>query len=227
VIHTTLVWATPDAERMLVQIARVSSPQNQADMGTGPRLIRYLIRHHHWSPFEMVAACVLVEGVSRAITRQMIRHRSFAFQEFSTRYAAPARIDCAPPVRVRAIGGSRQGGRAPTDVEEVERAAEWAVMRDELVDRAREVYDRGVALGVAKECLRDVLPEGLTASRLYMQGTLRSWIHYFQVRTSDDTQSEHRMVATAMLAALRPAFPFVLGELFPRSPEERHAELPL
>lgn len=199
-----LVWITPDAEALLVHMARVSNPKSQEAGENSARLIRYLIRNRHWSPFEMVSACVEV-NTTRDIARQMLRHRSFSFQEFSQRYADIDELGDGLPREARLHDAkNRQNSRdeASDDAKEWWRARQAYLWRE-----AKTLYRHGIDMGLAKEVARAVLPEGMTASRLYMAGTLRSWIHYFGVRLDPSTQLEHRKVASAILDALRPQMP--------------------
>lgn len=203
-----LIWITPDAEQMVEYIARVSNPKNQAKMESGEltpgRLLRYCADHGHWSIFEMASACVEVE-TTRAISAQILRHRSFSFQEFSQRYAE---VDLkefpVPEMRLRAQGGNRQGSVEADD---------WGTRRAaESVRDSVGYYHALIDSGVAPETARMVLPM-CSPTRLYMAGTLRSWIHYLAVRTKPDVQKEHRQIAEGIQAILADELP-ILAEAF-------------
>ena len=201
-----LVWATPDADRLVAYMARVSAPANQGNDQTAPKLIGYLIRNQHWSPFEMVSACLEVE-VPRDIGRQLLRHRSFSFQEFSQRYADVGELPQAPLREARLKHPTnRQASVATTD--EV-LAAWWKNAQDDVRAAAETAYQIALEYGMAKEVARAVLPEGLTMSRLYMAGTLRSWLHFCGLRRGNGTQKETREVADAAWGILREACPTI------------------
>lgn len=188
--------------------ARVSNPGNQSNKETSEKLIRYLIKHQHWSPLEMVSMCLEIE-TTRDIARQMLRHRSFSFQEFSQRYADPTK-DLAfvlkearlqdPKNRQNSIELDGTLGQALI-------SDEWNFKQKELIAHALEVYEWAVAKGIAKEQARAVLPEGNTVSRLYMNGTLRSWIHYIQLRSANGTQKEHMQIAQKCAEVIATVFP--------------------
>jgi thymidylate synthase (FAD) len=211
--HTARIVHHGDEEHILY-IARVSSNQDNAD----PGLIGYLIRNGHWSPFEMVGACLEID-TTRDIGRQILRHRSFSFQEFSGRYATYSDLDVNRELRFKGTT-NRQGSRLSETVEE-QRAADMISQRLRVAARATmEIYDAALKLGIAPECARAVLPEGLTPTRLYMNGTLRSWIHYIRERLKDDVktgaplaQAEHRKIAGQALTALSAAFPVTFEAL--------------
>jgi thymidylate synthase (FAD) len=205
-----LVWITPDAEALLVHMARVSNPKSQEAGENSARLIRYLIRNKHWSPFEMVSACVEV-NTTRDIARQMLRHRSFSVQEFSQRYAKADDLGerIYRPARLQ-DDKNRQNSLTTDDVE---LQAWWLDVQEDIADRARADYRAALARGVAKEVARAILPEGMTASRLYMAGPIRSWIHYLGVRLDPSTQLEHREVASAIADELRPHLPAVFDAI--------------
>lgn len=202
-----LIWITPDAESLVVKIARVSNPDSQAANSNPERLLRYLIKHHHWSPFEMADACFEI-NTTRDIGRQILRHRSFMFQEFSQRYAS---VDDLPPAPVREARmqdvKNRQNSLATDDTE---LQAWWAHKQRDALLFARNLYSAALGEGIAKEVARCVLPEGLTMSRIYMKGSLRSWIHYLQQRTDAGTQKEHRDIALQIQAALSPLLPTIM-----------------
>ena len=197
-----LVWATPDAEKLIVKMARVSNPANEDNWETGPGLLRYLIKHNHWSPFEMANLCVKIE-TERDIAAQIIRHKSFAFQEFSTRYSrtAPAEI----PTFRRQDEKNRQNSFDdihPTHQQDLQISA------GRVISDAFLLYESMLERGVAKETARRILPL-CTPTTLYMQGTLRSWIHFILVRTSEETQLEHRVVAEQCLKVFQLCFPTI------------------
>jgi thymidylate synthase (FAD) len=184
--------------------ARVSNPSNQMNKETADKLIKYLIENSHFSPFEMVNVCLEIE-TTRDIARQILRHRSFSFQEFSQRYADPVKDldfeyrDC----RLQDLK-NRQNSIEGAD-SDLQYA--WYVAQRELIEKARETYKWAIDNGIAKEVARAVLPEGLTKSRMYMNGTLRSWIHYIQLRSANGTQKEHMEIALACAKAITQIFP--------------------
>lgn len=187
-MKVNLIWITPNAAKVISYCARVSNPANQ-DKEPG-KLLSYLIEHKHWSPFEMASACFEIE-TTRDIARQMLRHRSFSFQEFSQRYAeVPAFVE---PRQARLQDHKNRQNSLPCD--SLTTAMTWVTDQWRVMKLAREVYNDAIKAGVAKEVARTVLPEGLTPSRLYMSGTVRSWIHYCEVRNHADTQLEHRLIA--------------------------------
>jgi len=200
-----LVWVTPDAEEKVAYMARVSNPGNQDNKETAPRLLRYLMKHKHWSPFEMVNVCMEIE-CTRDIARQIIRHRSFSFQEFSQRYAEALDMECS---EVRLQDEKNRQNSIPTQDREIQRW--WDEMQRSLIAQARGVYGAALNNGIAKEVARKVLPEGLTYSRMYMNGTLRSWMHYVDIRCDEATQKEHREVAEKCKAILTEQFPSIYG----------------
>jgi thymidylate synthase (FAD) len=197
-----------DAEDLVAYCARVSNPANQANHDTAGKLLGYLAKNHHWSPFEMVS---VVKGIetTRAIAHQILRHRSFSFQEFSQRYAAV--VDFADPVEARMQDAKNRQNSTPA--EDADLATWWEGAQQEVVDTANEVYQQALDAGIAKEVARSVLPEGLTTSRLYMAGSLRSWIHYVQLRTGNGTQLEHKEIALECKRILIEQFP-ALKEFF-------------
>ena len=195
-----------NAQELVAFCARVSNPSNQTNTDTSEKLIRYLIKHRHWSPLEMVSACLEIE-TTRDIARQILRHRSFSFQEFSQRYADPTK-DLDFTVRDARLQDTknRQNSIESND-EDLE--AWWTARQIAVVNLVKETYGEAIARGIAKEQARSVLPEGNTVSRLYMQGTLRSWLHYIELRSGPETQKEHREVALACAGALETIFPMV------------------
>lgn len=214
--------AAGTAEDLIVYCARVSNPKNQGNIETGPRLIRYLIDHHHWSPFELASMCVEIE-TSRAIAQQILRHRSFSFQEFSQRYADVSALgdDLFEPVeiRVKNPGGNRQGSIVPDSAPIVKDWCPWPgedVEAGYAVQGVIQVAERGykklLEAGVAPESARFVLPL-CTRTRLYMTGTVRSWIHYLQIRCDPHTQKEHRLVAEEIKRIFCETFPITTEAL--------------
>jgi thymidylate synthase (FAD) len=196
--HATIIAVTQpeqdlSVEEFIVYCARVSNPANQANHATAPKLMRYLVQHGHWSPFEMVSITMEIV-TTRDIARQILRHRSFSFQEFSQRYADPTEVLGFTFRQLRYQDKvNRQNSIVGSDDDVVQGA--WITMQDNVMTEAKVNYDAALALGIAKEQARALLPEGLTVSRLYMAGTLRSWLHYCNVRTKMDTQAEHRIIA--------------------------------
>ena len=184
--------------------ARVSNPANQNNVETNEKLIKYLIKNQHWSPFEMVSICLEIE-TTRDIARQILRHRSFSFQEFSQRYAVVEETPITKEARLQDLK-NRQSSLECSDNELSE---EWKKVQDSVIKASEEAYRWALEKGIAKEVARCVLPEGLTPSRMYMNGTLRSWIHYIQLRSGNGTQKEHREVALACLEAIEPIFPLI------------------
>lgn len=206
-MSVTLIHCTPDAEALIVKMARVSNPANEDNRETAPRLLRYLIEHQHWSPFEMASLCVKIE-TERDIAAQILRHRSFSFQEFSTRYAktAPAEI---PALRTQDLK-NRQSSHDNLDPA-ISRAFELRIA--DLIAQQFNTYEDLLEAGVAKETARRILPL-CTPTTLYMHGTLRSWIHFINVRTSPDTQLEHRQIAKGCRAIFAQRFPVIAEAAF-------------
>lgn len=184
--------------------ARVSNPANQNNTETNEKLIKYLIKNHHWSPFEMVSICLEIE-TTRDIARQILRHRSFSFQEFSQRYAAVEE----PAVPKEARLQDKKNRQSSLECNDNEITEEWQKVQDSVIKASEEAYKWALEKGIAKEVARCVLPEGLTPSRMYMNGTLRSWIHYIQLRSANGTQKEHQEVALACLDAIEQVFPLI------------------
>ena len=191
---TKLIWITPDAEKLLGYIARVSNPQNQ-DNENVEGLLRYMVKHQHWSPFEMASAVFEIE-TTRDIARQILRHRSFSFQEFSQRYADVSLLPAAQLRECRLQDTKNRQNSLITD--DQAKHDMWAQIQARVSDVALAAYQQALKVGVAKEQARAVLPEGLTPSRLYMSGTLRSWMHYCHLRTQPETQKEHRVIAQSI-----------------------------
>ena len=203
-----LTWITPGAEQMIVHMARVSSPASQTAGLSPERLIAYLVGHRHWSPFEMASACFEID-TTRDIARQILRHRSFSFQEFSQRYAKVDALPEAPLREARLQDHANRQSSLLTD--DAALMADWRALQTRARDAAAQAYERALEMGIAKEVARAVLPEGLTSSRMYMAGTLRSWLHYCWTRCTPDTQKEHREIAFAIQARLREAAPAIFG----------------
>lgn len=203
-------WATPDADKEILYIARVSNPDNQDSSNT--RLLNYCMEHGHVSPFEMANACLMIE-TTRDIGRQILRHRSFSFQEFSQRYQS---VDKLPEPELRECRMQDTKNRQNSIEADDERLARWWQREQQRqLDTAMSAYDAALAQGIAKEQARALLPEGLTMSRMYMNGTMRSWVHYLKQRLDPSTQKEHREVAQAALDCLRTVAPITLGAFFP------------
>lgn len=194
------------AEDLVAYCARVSNPANQANKETATKLIRYLIKNDHWSPLEMVHMTIEIE-TTRDIARQILRHRSFSFQEFSQRYAAV--LDFSDPKEVRLQDQKNRQNSVEVDDELL--ATWWEDEQSNLIAHAEEVYKHALNKGIAKEVARVVLPEGLTTSRLYMSGTLRSWVHYCQLRMGNGTQKEHKEIAEDCWAIVCSQFPSIVG----------------
>jgi thymidylate synthase (FAD) len=203
---------SPTGEVDLLQdiayMARVSNPANQNNEKTSEKLVKYLIKHKHWSPFEM-ASITLEINTTRDIAHQIVRHRSFAFQEFSQRYAAPADLD-EYPWELRETRMQDESNRQNSvETEDTLLNQHWIQQQKRVIDTARNAYQWAIELGIAKEQARAVLPEGLTRTRLYMHGTVRSWIHYIDVRTTPGTQKEHMDIARQCAYAINPVFPMI------------------
>ena len=198
-----LVHITPNSEELIAYMARVSNPSNQNNTETSARLIKYLIDHHHWSPFEMVNMCVEIE-TTRSIAAQILRHRSFSFQEFSQRYAKVTTAPVIPELR-RQDHTNRQNSVDDLNSEEV---GYLQIQIDDHFQSSIDLYEQLLEAGVAKECAREVLPLA-APTRLYMNGTIRSWIHYCQLRCGNGTQLEHRMIANGAYKLLQEHLPNV------------------
>ena len=204
----------PDIQDLVAYCARVSNPTNQSNTETTDRLLRYLIKHKHWSPFEMVSVCLEIE-TTRDIARQILRHRSFSFQEFSQRYADPTK-ELSFVVRDTRLQdtSNRQNSTELdfADPDNRELAINWREKQQKVIRAAKAAYEWAVQSGIAKEQARAVLPEGLTVSRLYINGTLRSWIHYCELRSDNGTQKEHREIAIECAKVIAKVFPFIGSE---------------
>ncbi len=207
-IHTaSLVWVTPEAERLIAKIARVSNPKNE-DNPEVEKLLGYLIKHKHWSPFEMASMCIEIH-TTRAIAAQVLRHRSFSFQEFSQRYAVATELSL--PTLRRQDKKNRQNSIDDLPVPMQERLSSKIQSH---FDQASDLYDELLENGVAKECARGVLPLN-TKTRLYMSGTIRSWLHYCDLRSWHGTQWEHTQIALGAMNILRDHLPIVCRAMWP------------
>ena len=195
-----------DAQELIAYCARVSNPSNQFNNDTSSKLIGYLIRHKHWSPLEMVSACLEIT-TTRDIARQILRHRSFSFQEFSQRYADPTKDLNFVRREARLQDTSNRQNSIETD--DIELQDEWSRRQQLVIDLVNEQYSWAVNHGIAKEQARAVLPEGLMESRLYMNGTLRSWVHFIELRRANGTQKEHQEVAKACAEVIAKVFPML------------------
>lgn len=189
---------------LVAYCARVSNPSNQSNKETSEKLIRYLINHQHWSPLEMVSMCLEIE-TTRDIARQILRHRSFSFQEFSQRYADPTKDLDFVTREARLQDEKNRQNSIETDDKMLQ--IEWERAQKRVIFTAKKEYEWAIKNGIAKEQARAVLPEGLTVSRLYMNGTLRSWIHYIQLRSANGTQKEHMEIAKACAEVIAKVFP--------------------
>jgi len=193
-----------DAQELIAYCARVSNPSNQLNTDTSDKLIRYLVRHQHWSPLEMVSACLEIT-TTRDIARQILRHRSFSFQEFSQRYANPTKDLNFVTREARLQDPKNRQNSVATDDQALEN--EWFRAQQRVIYAAKREYEWAIKNGIAKEQARAVLPEGLIESRLYMNGTLRSWIHFIELRSANGTQKEHQEVAVACAEVIAKIFP--------------------
>lgn len=203
--NVKLIWATPDGENLIAYMARVSNPNNQDNPETAPKLLKYLMDHKHWSPFEMVNVCMEIE-TTRDIGRQILRHRSFSFQEFSQRYA-----EATGYAESEARLQDTKNRQNSLTIQDIVTAENWWYIQDKVRDTASAAYQEALKLGIAKEVARKLLPEGLTMSKMYMNGTLRSWIHYVDIRCDKATQKEHRDIADQCRVILQGLFPNILG----------------
>jgi thymidylate synthase (FAD) len=193
-----------NAQELIAYCARVSNPSNQFNTQTSEKLIRYLVEHQHWSPLEMVSACIEIT-TTRDIARQILRHRSFSFQEFSQRYADPTQD--LSFVRRAARLQDTQNRQNSIESDDEDLALWWDSAQQEIIDLAQKHYARAIERGIAKEQARAILPEGNTVSKLYMNGTLRSWIHFIELRSANGTQREHQEVARACAQVIAEIFP--------------------
>jgi len=205
------VVGVDDAQELIAYCARVSNPGNQNNKETSEKLIKYLIKHKHWSPLEMVNACLEIE-TTRDIARQILRHRSFSFQEFSQRYADPTKDLSFEAREARLQDPNNRQNSMPLDFdqEDERRLNEDFRMKQHVLWRQAEgIYNWAIKKGIAKEQARAVLPEGMTVSRLYMNGTLRSWVHYIDLRSANGTQKEHQDIARACAFEIAQIFPLM------------------
>ena len=193
-----------DAQELIAYCARVSNPSNQMNTETSSKLIRYLISNAHWSPLEMVSACLEIE-TTRDIARQILRHRSFSFQEFSQRYANP--VEDLDFIIREARMQDPKNRQDSIESEDEALKKEWDSRQKELIELSKATYIWAIENGIAKEQARSVLPEGNTVSRLYMNGTIRSWIHYIELRSANGTQKEHSQIALACAEVINKIFP--------------------
>jgi thymidylate synthase (FAD) len=193
-----------DVQELIAFCARVSNPSNQFNTETSEKLIKYLVKHQHWSPLEMVSACIEVT-TTRDIARQILRHRSFSFQEFSQRYADPTK-DLDFVLREARLQDTKNRQNS-IETSDAELQAWWNAKQQFLIQYVKEVYSDALNKGIAKEQARAILPEGLTSSRMYMNGTLRSWIHFIQVRSGNGTQKEHMEIAREVAKVIAEIFP--------------------
>ena len=198
-----------DLQELIAFCAKVSNPQAQINTETSERLIKYLIKHAHWSPLEMVNATLEIE-TTRDIAHQIVRHRSFAFQEFSQRYANPQDMDKAFVVREARLQDPKNRQNSISTDDGVLDAA-WTAHQNAVIKRAKQAYDWAIENGIAKEQARAVLPEGNTKTRLYMNGTIRSWIHYIDLRSANGTQKEHMEIAVQCAKVIAEIFPMANG----------------
>ena len=195
-----------DVQELVAFCARVSNPSNQNNNETSQKLIKYLISNKHWSPLEMVTACIEIE-TTRDIARQILRHRSFSFQEFSQRYADPTKDLSFVFKEARLQDNKNRQNSIETNNESLK--SEWIDKQQKLIDLSLETYKWAIDNGIAKEQARAVLPEGNTVSRMYMNGTLRSWVHYIELRSSNGTQKEHMEIAKSIAKIISDIFPMM------------------
>jgi thymidylate synthase (FAD) len=194
-----------DIQDLVAYCARVSNPTNQINSATTPKLLNYLIKHKHWSPFEMASACIEVE-TTRDIARQLIRHRSFSFQEFSQRYADIRDLDDNFVIRDARLQDPKNRQNS-ISVDDKELQMQWEGYQQSVINQAKTAYNWAIENGIAKEQARAVLPEGNTVSRLYVNGTIRSWIHYIELRSANGTQLEHMELAREIACAIAKIYP--------------------
>jgi thymidylate synthase (FAD) len=209
--QVNLIWATPSADDLIARMARVSNPENQ-DNPSITGLLNFMMREGHVSPFEMANACVEI-NTTRDIGRQILRHRSFSFQEFSQRYASTEALTEAPLRECRMQDPVNRQNSIETDDESA--LAQWEIAQKAVLSLSVQMYHAALSNGIAKEQARTLLPEGLTSSRMYMNGTLRSWIFYLKQRLHLSTQKEHRLIADQILVQLRGIAPITMAAFFP------------
>jgi len=203
-----LVWTTPNGEHLIADMARVSAPENVGK--DADKLLKYLVKHQHWSPFEMVNLCMEI-NTTRDIARQILRHRSFSFQEFSQRYADVRKIGFAEPREARMQDTKNRQNSVPC--ENTALNDWWSLRQHEVLEIVEDFYNDALSRGVAKEVARSILPEGLTMSKMYMNGTLRSWIHFINLRQANGTQKECQEVALQAKEVVLSCYPS-LKEVF-------------
>lgn len=204
--HELRKLGVSDALDLVAFCARVSNPNNQLNIETSEKLIRYLIKHKHWSPLEMVSACLEIT-TTRDIARQMLRHRSFSFQEFSQRYADPTKDLNFVYREARLQDTKNRQNSIKTDDEMLQ--AKWQNIQASVIEASRSAYEWAIEQGIAKEQARAVLPEGLMESKLYMNGTIRSWVHYIELRRENGTQLEHQEIAVSCAKVIAEIFPLL------------------
>ena len=214
--NVKLMWATPEADKMIAFMARVSNPDNQ-DNEEFQRLLKYLMKHNHYSPFEMASMCVQID-TTRDISRQILRHRSFSFQEFSQRYEDAGKLGNMVERECRLQDTKNR--QSSLECQDAGYISDFKDAQDEVWELAVYNYNLAINAGIAKEQARALLPEGLTPTRMYMTGTIRSWIHYIQVRADETTQKEHRVIAEQVLQVLREAAPVTAAAFFGEEGEE-------
>jgi len=202
-----LTEGVDDLQELIAFCAKVSNPAAQINNETSERLIKYLIKHQHWSPLEMVNACLEIK-TTRDIAHQIVRHRSFSFQEFSQRYANPEEQGDMFEYSEARLQDPKNRQNS-VDVDDAKLQLDWEHAQRRIAVLAKKEYDWAIKKGIAKEQARKVLPEGITNSRLYMNGTIRSWMHFVDIRSGVETQKEHREVARACADALEPIFPMI------------------
>ena len=203
------VIGVDNVQDLIAYCARVSNPDNQNNSDTADKLIKYLIKHKHWSPLEMASACIEIE-TTRDIARQILRHRSFSFQEFSQRYADPTKDLDFVTREARLQDTKNRQNSIETEDDILQN--QWEMRQKSLIELSQETYNWAIENGIAKEQARAVLPEGNTVSRIYMNGTLRSWVHYIELRSANGTQKEHMEIAKACAVEIAKIFPLI-GEL--------------
>ena len=208
--NVNLMWATPEADKMIAKKARISNPDNQ-DNEEFQRLLKYLMKHNHYSPFEMASMCVQID-TTRDISRQILRHRSFSFQEFSQRYEDAGKLGDMVERECRLQDTKNR--QSSLECTNRQYNNDFLTAQQEVWQKCLYEYTLAINAGIAKEQARALLPEGLTPTRMYMTGTLRSWIHYIQVRADSTTQKEHRVIAEQVLQVLREAAPVTATAFF-------------
>lgn len=207
-MSVSLVWVTPDAEKLIAHCARVSNPDNQSNENY-EGLLNYCKNHGHWSVFEMASACIEINA-PRDITRQILRHRSFSFQEFSQRYAEVDKLPFSGYREARLQDTKNRQNSVETDNKDLQDT--WAGKQELVISLIEDNYKWALEKGIAKECARVILPEGLTPSRVYMSGTIRSWMHYLKVRQGNGTQKEHIEIANQIYKVLAKELPIIFKE---------------